>query len=86
LGSDRYGPAGCCGSIGWAQFRPTDGAAPRFRRARRALARRAARLVAPSARGSTLAGLTKLRYKLYRAAVPHGAVDPRAWAALVAGA
>jgi len=83
LGSDRYGPAGCCGSIGWAQYRPVDGGSVRFRAARRALARRAARLVRPSQRGRDLQGLAKLRYKLQRALVPHGDVDPSAWVAAV---
>jgi predicted O-methyltransferase YrrM len=83
LRSDRYGPAGCCGSIGWAQHRPQDGGAPRFRNARRALARRAARLIPLSERGRGLRGVAKLRYKLGRALVPHGDVDPATWAAAV---
>src|SRR3989454_577890 len=79
LGSDRYGPAGCCGSIGWAQYRPADGASACFRAARRALARRASRLIRLSERGRALRGVAKLRYKLQRALVPHGDVDPSAW-------
>src|SRR5207244_8436227 len=70
LQSDRYGPAGFCGSIGWAQYRPRDGAAPRFRELRAAQARRAARLLPFSTRGRGLRGLAKLRYQIYRAAVP----------------
>src|SRR5256885_11391611 len=38
LGSDDFGPAGFCGSIGWAQHRPDDGGARRFRWTRRRLA------------------------------------------------
>jgi len=83
LQSDRYGPAGFCGSIGWAQYRPRDGAAPRFRELRAAQARRAARLLPFSTRGRGLRGLAKLRYQIYRAAVPHGDVDPHTWAELV---
>ena len=84
LGSDRYGPAGCCGSIGWAQYRPADGGSARFREARQALARRAARLIGLSERGRELRGVPKLRYKLQRALVPHGDVDPEGWAKLTA--
>ncbi len=84
LGSDRYGPAGCCGSIGWAQYRPADGGSARFREARQTLARRAARLIDLSQRGRELRGVAKLRYKLQRALVPHGDVDPAGWAALTA--
>ena len=83
LRSDRYGPAGFCGSIGWAQFRPQDGSAPRFREGRRALARWAARLIPFSARRG-LSGLGKLRYQLLRALVPHGEADPDAWVELIA--
>jgi predicted O-methyltransferase YrrM len=79
LRSDRYGAAGCCGSIGWAQYRPAGGGAARLRAGRLALARRAARLIGLSARGRELAGLAKLRYKALRALVPHGDVDSEAW-------
>jgi len=82
LRSDRFGPAGFCGSIGWAQYRPRDGAGPRFRAARSELARRASRLIPLSAERH-LRGLRKLRYNVLRAAVPHGDVDPRAWVDLV---
>ena len=82
LGSDHYGPAGCCGSIGWAQYRPVDGGSARFRDGRRALARRAARLIRLSELGRDLRGVAKLRYKLQRALVPHGDVDPEVWAQL----
>lgn len=78
LRSDAFGPAGFCGSIGWAQYRPGHGTA--FRALRHGLARRAARLI-PLSTGRPLSGLEKLRYKVARARVPHGAVDPAAWAA-----
>jgi hypothetical protein len=77
LASDDFGPAGLCGSIGWAQYRPGDGG--RWRTARVALARRAARLIPLVQRGRELRGLAKLRYKLSRALVPHAAPDPAAW-------
>ena len=77
LVSDDFGPAGLCGSIGWAQYRPRDGG--RWRPARAALARRAARLIPFARRGRELRGLAKLRYKLWRALVPHTAPDPAAW-------
>ena len=83
LRSERYGAAGCCGSIGWAQYRPRGGAVPRDAAGRAELARRAARLIALSALGRDLRGLAKLRYKLLRARVPHGDVDPSAWVELV---
>lgn len=80
LRSDAFGPAGFVGSIGWAQYRPEDGA--RFRARRLALARRAARLIPLS--GVPLSRLGRLRYLLGRALVPHGPVPPGAWVARVA--
>jgi hypothetical protein len=77
LASDQFGPAGLCGSIGWAQYRPRDGA--KWQDARRGLARRASRLIPFVRRGEELTGLTKLRYKLLRSLVPHAAPDPAAW-------
>jgi len=77
LASDDFGPAGLCGSIGWAQYRPRDGA--RWASARRSLARRAGRLIALVKRGRELRGLVKLRYKLWRSFVPHAAPDPWSW-------
>lgn len=84
LGSDDFAAAGLCGSIGWAQYRPGNGAA--WRGSRNALARRAGRLVPLVRNGPELGGLTKLRYKLWRALVPHAAVEPEAWARTVSRA
>lgn len=81
LRSDRFGPAGFVHSIAWAQFRPDDGHA--FRKQRAQLARRASRLIPFAESDSELRGLTKRRYKLNRFLVPHSAMDPRKWAALL---
>lgn len=84
LESDDFGPAGLCGSIGWAQYLPGEGR--RWRAARTALARRAARLIPFVRDGRELQGFRKLRYKLWRALVPHGAVKPEEWMRQVRGA
>ena len=84
LESDEFGPAGLCGSIGWAQYRPTDGV--RWRAHRRALARKAARLIAFVREGREPTGLRKLRYKVWRGLVPHAAVKPEEWLRMVRGA
>ena len=81
LASDDFGPAGLCGSIGWAQYRPRDGA--RWSAARRGLARRAGRLIPFVKRGREPRGLAKLQYKLWRSLVPHAAPDAAAWARAV---
>jgi hypothetical protein len=77
LGSDDFGPAGVCGSIGWAQYRPRD--ASRFRAARLSLAGRTARLVPFVKRGKP-SGFRKLSYKFRRALIPRGPVVPVVWA------
>jgi len=77
LASDVFGPAGLCGSIGWAQYRPGDGA--RWRGARRALGRRVGRLIPFVKDGREPKGVAKLRYKWWRGLVPHAAPDPAAW-------
>jgi hypothetical protein len=71
LRSPRFGAAGVCGSIGWAQLRaPT--AAQEKNKAH--LARALARLI-PLATNTELRGLTKLRFKLARSRVPRGAIS-----------
>ena len=77
LGSDLFGPAGLCGSIGWGQYRPADGAT--WRDERLALGRKVRRLLPFVREGRELTGLRKLRYKLWRGLVPHAAPDPEAW-------
>ena len=76
LDSDDFGPAGLCGSIGWAQYRPNDGGT--WRGARRALRRRVSRLL-PFVQGPEPTGWRKLRYKLWRGLVPHAAPNAAAW-------
>ncbi len=84
LESDQFGPAGLCGSIGWAQYRPADGG--QWRAERRALARKAARLIPFVRDGRQPTGLAKLRYKFWRGLVPHDAVKPDEWVQMVRGA
>ena len=81
LDSDQFGPAGLCGSIGWAQYRPDDG--PRWRAERRALGRRIKRLIPFVKDGREPTGFAKLRYKLWRGLVPHAPPDPAEWVAAV---
>ena len=77
LDSNEFGPAGLCGSIGWAQYRPSDGGAWRDQRC--ALRRRVGRLIAFVKDGREPKGFRKLRYKLWRGLVPHAAPDAAAW-------
>jgi MMP 1-O-methyltransferase len=82
--SDDFGPAGYCGSIGWAQYRPRDGERPRFRRCRSRLAWTTQHLLRVLDGGEP-AGLRALPHKFWRALTPHRAVDPVHWIADVSG-
>ena len=84
LASNDFGPAGCFKSIGWAQYRPADGRAWRFRWRRRRLAVAARRLIAVAQAGWVTTGLGRWRHKFWWSLLPHGPVDPARWAAQVA--
>jgi hypothetical protein len=81
LRSDRFGPAGLLHTIGWAQYRPREGA--RFRKQREQLARKAARLIPLVANGRQVKGLTRIRYKLQCARIPHRIATPAEFSALL---
>jgi predicted O-methyltransferase YrrM len=83
LESDDFGPAGFCGSIGWAQYLPGEGGARRLRWSRHRLAWAARHLIPVARAGLVASGLNKWRYKLWRALAPHHAVDPAHWVARV---
>src|SRR5450759_4237973 len=83
LDSDDFGAAGFSGSIGWAQYRPRDGKAARFRRRRRLLAVPARRLIPVARRADHgLHGWNKFLYKLWRPLAPHGDVSLKYLAAV----
>jgi predicted O-methyltransferase YrrM len=82
LRSDRFGPAGLLHSIGWAQYRPRDGAS--FRRNKERLARRAARLIPLVEGGRSVKGFSKMRWKLQCALIPHPILSPAEWEKAVA--
>jgi predicted O-methyltransferase YrrM len=81
--SRHFGPAGVCGSIGWAQFFADPERAAQYRDARLALYRRLSRLVPYVAFDQKPKGVVKVAYKLLRSRVPHDAVDPTRWLAQV---
>jgi hypothetical protein len=81
LRSSKYGPAGFVQSTAWAQYRPKDG--NRFNPSRRALYRRAAKLLPYVKEGTPLKGVRKLMYKLYRSRVPRAGLSPEAWATML---
>jgi hypothetical protein len=81
LRSDDFGPASLLHTIGWAQYRPRDGA--NFRKQRQKLARKAARLIPLVANGRRVAGFTRIRFKLQCARIPHAVLTPAQFSALL---
>jgi|SRR5215212_9126541 len=78
-----FGPAGYCGSIGWAQFRPEQGRSFKYSTKRKLLAVPARQILPVAKSGDGLAGMNKLRYKVWRPLAPHGDVKvARLWRAL----
>jgi hypothetical protein len=82
LQSDQFGPAGFLHTIGWAQYRPKDGA--KFRGQRQHLAKKAARLIPLVSNGRQVVGLTRMRYKLSCALVPHQVLTPAEFSSCLA--
>ena len=77
LASNEFGPAGLCGSIGWAQYRPRDVTGGHAGRGARG--GRPGGLIPLVMGGRYLGAIAKLQYKLWRSLVPHAAPDPGAW-------
>lgn len=80
LRSDEFGPASLLHTIGWAQYRPRDGA--NFRKHREKLANKAARLIPLVANGRKVEGFTRTRFKLQCARIPHPVLTPAEFSAL----
>jgi len=82
LESPEFGPAGYCGSIGWAHFRPDDGGSLRYSVQRKLLAIPARQIIPVAKTGLGLVGRNKWRYKIWRPLAPHGRVNiGRLWGA-----
>jgi hypothetical protein len=81
LRSDQFGPASLLHTIGWAQYRPRDGA--QFRKQREQLARKAARLIPLVANSRKVEGLTRMRFKLQCARIPHQILTPAEFSTLL---
>ena len=81
LRSDDFGPASLLHTIGWAQYRPRDGA--QFRKGREQLARKAARLIPLVKNGRKVKGFTRVRFKLQCARIPHQILTPAEFSTLL---
>jgi hypothetical protein len=79
LRGDQFGPAGFVGSIAWAQYLPGSPSSGRHAERRRLLAKRAARLIPFISQPRRLGRLERIRFRLLRSRIPHGAVRTARW-------
>ena len=77
LESPLFGPAGYCGSIGWAQYRPNERNSMKYSLKRYLLGIPARNIIPVAKSGRGLVGWNKFRYKIWRPLAPHGAVNIR---------
>jgi hypothetical protein len=79
LGSPHFGAAGICGSIGWAQYWKDPSAARALQAGKQQLRQRLLPLVHYHCQPEAPRGLSRLRYKVLRARVPHRRVNAKRW-------
>jgi predicted O-methyltransferase YrrM len=79
--SENFGPFGICRSIGWAQYFLDTDTTRRFRSEKLRLYRKLCRIIPFSALNppANHSGLAKMKYKLFRALIPHAAITPDQW-------
>jgi predicted O-methyltransferase YrrM len=77
--SDRFGPSGIVGTIGWAQYLTDKKQALRYKEERLKLYLKLSRIIPLVSSEKPLHGLRKLKYKLLRAGIPHSELSPEEW-------
>jgi predicted O-methyltransferase YrrM len=83
--SPNFGACGFVGSIAWGQYLRDEKEALKYRKRKLSLYKKLSRLIPFVAlREKPLTGWEKKRYKIARALVPHAAIDPRDWLAMLA--
>jgi len=77
--SDSFGPAGLCGTIGWAQYLQDNKQCLKYKEEKLKLYLKLSRLIPIVSLSKPLCGLRKLKYKLFRYKVPHSELTPKKW-------
>ena len=77
--SDQFGACGICGSIGWSQYLGKSRETQVYWESKLRLYKRLIRLVPHVTLHREIRGLERHIYKLKRALVPHGEVNPTRW-------
>ncbi|UCG59729.1 MAG: class I SAM-dependent methyltransferase [Phycisphaerales bacterium] len=77
--SGSFGPAGICGSIGWAQYLEDSNTGLKYGHKKADLHRRLSRLLPYHLSRRDPKGFVKIMYKILRSRIPHSEVDPAEW-------
>jgi hypothetical protein len=81
--SEKFGPSGVCGSIGWAQYLAGVDNNKAYGRHKYELYRKLGRLVPFSVFGKKKVGFNKHLFRLYRIMIPHGELALEEWSSKV---
>lgn len=80
--SSNFGPSGLCGSIGWSQYIEDEDICLRYRNQKIRLYEKLGRIIPYVSLKEYLKdikGITKLKYQIIRALVPHREIKPSKW-------
>lgn len=77
--SDRFGPAGIVGTIGWAQHLTDKKQVLKYKEEKLKLYCKLSRLIPFISSEKPITGLRKLKYKLLRFKIPHSEITPDRW-------
>jgi len=77
--SDHFGLAGCCGSIGWAQYSTDIEINAQYMSTKKKLYNKLSKIIPFCVFKEELSGFGKYLYKYYRARIPHGTIHNPPW-------
>ena len=83
LFSNSFGAAGCCGSIGWAQYCDDPSLSSNHLETKHRLYSSLSRILPYAVYKTPLHGLDKYFYKIKRARIPHGPMTHEKWTQIV---
>lgn len=79
LQSDKFGPAGLCGTIGWAQHLTDKEVHMKYKREKLDLYDRLSKLLPFAMGNKQIKGINKILHKILRLRVPHSEIQPVKW-------
>ncbi|MDP2167475.1 MAG: class I SAM-dependent methyltransferase [Thermodesulfovibrionales bacterium] len=77
--SERFGPAGLCGTIGWGRYLSDERKCRRCEGEKMRLYSKLRRLKPFAVTDKPIRGMRKIKYKILRFLVPHSEISPEKW-------